>query len=98
MRNLVTLIVLLFANLCGVYANDCKVTYALDEGLVMYVIDSEFNTVDNGGYVAEGKNIMIALSCKNGYGLKSFTIMVKTAQTNSATAMGAGESSSTCTG
>lgn len=74
MRNLVTLIVLLFANLCGVYANDCKVTYALDEGLVMYVIDSEFNTVDNGGYVAEGKNIMIALSCKNGYGLKSFTI------------------------
>lgn len=55
MRNLVTLIVLLFANLCGVYANDCKVTYALDEGLVMYVIDSEFNTVDNGGYVAEGK-------------------------------------------
>ena len=68
MRNLVTLIVLLFANLCGVYANDCKVTYALDEGLVMYVIDSEFNTVDNGGYVAEGKNqLVIAIGCTGGH-------------------------------
>ena len=38
------------------------------------VMDFSFNSVENGGTVPEGTNLMIILSCRSGYSLKSFTI------------------------
>lgn len=69
-----TLLALLLVGIGNALAKDCKVTYVEDPGLVLGVMDFSFNSVENGGTVPEGTNLMIILSCRSGYSLKSFTI------------------------
>lgn len=72
MRNfLLALFAMFFVS--GVWAKDCKITY-VNEGFTLMVMDGNFKSVASGSTVPDGTNLMIALSCNNGYSLKSFLI------------------------
>lgn len=75
MKRLITiLLTFLLAGVSKTFANECKITYAADDGLMLNIMDFTFNLVDNGSNVEEGTTLMVILSCKNGYNLTSFKI------------------------
>lgn len=57
----------------SIWAKDCKITYE-NEGFLMVIMNTSFQSIENGSTVPEGTNLLIALSCNNGYSLESFLI------------------------
>lgn len=57
----------------SMWAKECKITYE-NEGFLMVVMNTSFQSIENGSTVPEGTDLMIALSCNNGFSLKSFLI------------------------